>query len=202
MVNKKLIFGIIVPLLVILAIAIFSSISHVDIKSGDFFESSTVETVDDVRFDDIFASYNNPSRLVDLQNWTINNDDPIRKTFEVPYFVACLINHGDYNKPIRSLDIWYSDVEGPWMGDEDDVLYGDEREDNYRIDIPPSGMKRFKLSFESIYLQSYDEIKDMKGYDELRIVEVDRYYTVNVNPCRWFVVEERFNEGIKIQVVE
>ncbi|PIN93565.1 hypothetical protein COU54_02700 [Candidatus Pacearchaeota archaeon CG10_big_fil_rev_8_21_14_0_10_31_24] len=171
----KLIFGIAIPVIIIIVLAILGS------SNSGF--SLDQKYIDKIAVADVY--YNDQLRnSVFIGNITMQNDYFLGKRHSLPILTACLIDSQDINSPLDAGTVFYSE------GDMDyspnsltgymnyDMGYG-----NYdqivSIDLPANSEKIVKVYLNPNYAYYQDNsqlLEYYKPYEELVIMKLDSNY--------------------------
>ncbi|MFH1072782.1 MAG: hypothetical protein V1743_05110 [Nanoarchaeota archaeon] len=163
--NRKVLFGIFLPLAVIIAVIVMNSRGAVRVEK---------EAVASVPENSLFKG--STSSIITLQTITMENNHYLVKSVELPPIVACL-NDKEGVEPRRNLNVWYSE-----QGlDADKSLYDDFYTSSSKrqlFEVAAYGRKEVKILAQRTY---YDyPARQMNGsvqsspFDEVLLFELKR----------------------------
>ena len=161
--NFKLIFGIFIPLVVIISLVFLSGI--------DIGFSIEKETEKFVQFNSLFTNQYGAKNSIPVQTITITNDFFMSKRFELPKLTVCLSDKEGL-KQRQNLQVKYS--EGKYSKGSDvpifsDLVYGYSSYSSAQgVDIPANGKKQVKILVEPLYIGNAYSYAD---YDELLLIQ-------------------------------
>jgi hypothetical protein len=192
----KLFFGILIPLVIIITLAVISNM-------GDSIKVSK-QTVNYVILNELFT---NDSKYYDkniiLQNITLQNDYFLPRKYALPMVIVCL-NDKEGSKGRMSLSARYSEGTYNYNYNRylfDDIFFGFDSYyyNNRAIELPTNGKKMIKISVQPQY--RYNTQDDyLKGYDEILIVETNNnkgYYSYCDN-----IEASEFDNAVHVNLIE
>ena len=159
----KIIFGVIIPLLLMLVLAILGSSDEGFSLKKKFVESiSTKEVI-----------YNDQLRnTIKIGDITLKNDYFLGKRSSLKPLIACLIDKEKVKQNLNAGSVFYS--EGDYESGSDSLINYNSNSQERSVEIPAHGSKKVYVYITPsyAYYANYSELLEQyKDYDELVVLE-------------------------------
>lgn len=187
--NLKIIFGIILPVIFIIFLAVIGSI---DIG---FSEKKELKSV--LELEDFYISNQGMRQKISLGSIQLTNDYFLPKRHELKYYRACLIDFQNELEPLQAGNIVFSEGEylpsnevlGEYYGQTDSVR---------SVEVPSNGKKNIVIYLNPAYYFNYKNSTELMaafgGYNSLILLEQkderDYYDYYSSNNCDSLTEEE------------
>ncbi len=189
----KLIFGIIIPLIIIVTLSILGNLNI----------GFTVKEkyIQNIKFSDLFNRQNSNNQI-ELSSVEINNDYFLAKRYDLPPKIVCLIDNEKIKQNADIGSLYYS--EGDINNNEFDPYY--YRNNNYNVQVNSGKSKEIKTFAQSYNLRSYSynynlTIQNYRDYDKIVIVDNKRLDNYRSTSC-YNLDEESLKDAISIPIIE
>lgn len=212
--NLKLVFGIVIPLIIIILLA---GLSNLNIGFSVQKDTST-----SLNLADLFTNTSQVLPNIPVQTITLNNDFFLPRQYELPRYIACL---NDQQAKVQRYDMQIIYSEGKLIPGNNIPIFYDLVYDYYSssrksVELSSNSMKQVKVSAQpiNIYYSYYYPYKDPRikvvppiteyenkvlqyeSYDELLLLEISstQYY---YNRCQELSSEE-LDKAIHIPIIK
>jgi hypothetical protein len=182
--KMKLIFGIIVPILIVILLAIMSNTGKgIEVKES---------YVSNINFKE-YANQpinENSNFKIEVYNITVKNSNFIPRKYEIPQIYACAVDKENANYAVNIPVVYsegkYNRLNGFYEFDQ--AFFGISNNWNQRsIEMPTNSQKIIKMSLDiyvysqqdyqtNTYYKTYAGIKNIQDYDEVVLVKSPNSY--------------------------
>jgi len=191
--NLKIILGIIIPLVLILALGIVGSLSI------GFSVNKSYEKILDL---EEVASEGQIRNVVEIGQYRLVNDYFLPKRYSTETIIPCLVDNENIKQPIEAGNIEYSegDIE-PF--DKVDIYNYRSNAKSRSIEVSANGEKTIKLLLYPSYMFQYKNLSQLRDefseYDSLVLVEKKSSPYYQNEYCYGFAQAD-FEKGVKIKL--
>ncbi|MBS3099230.1 hypothetical protein J4462_03390 [Candidatus Pacearchaeota archaeon] len=203
---RKIIFGIVIPLIVIVVLAILGSVeTGFSVDNNYLKEISVKEAFSDIALPTLPKSVNSDRALpalpesVKIGEIKIKNDYFLARRHNLPNLGACLVDEEWALRPLDAGNIRYS--EGDFSPDSEFYSdYGNERS----VEVGAYSEEEVRIYVEPSYIfqrQNYSELVEAyRNYDNLVVYEREKNGRYYYDQCG-SLDEDILEEGVKIDLV-
>jgi len=166
--KKKVIFGIILPLSIIVLLIIIST--------SNIGYSIYKESARNIEIKEILVDHRSKVEKIPLQTITITNDLFLPRKYELPTMIACLYDKQGIKKT-EEIEVFYNkrtndiDSDFPIF---DEIFFMPQRDSKQNKEVSAFSKTQIRLMIQKKYIVLYhDSIDSYMEYDELLLIEYD-----------------------------
>ena len=185
----KIIFGIVIPLIVIITLAILGSVDKISVEENYLTKVSVKEAFGDGVL----------SKTVKIGEIILTNEHFLAKRSDLPNLGACLVDEDWSSRPLDAGNVVYSEGD---FGPDSEFYYDNNNERS--IEIGAREEETVRVYIEPSYIfqrQNYSELVEAYGsYDNLVVYEKEKNRGYYYDQCG-SLDESVLEEGVKIDLV-